>query len=216
MPFTTEQFLNVFEQYNAAIFPLQLIFNGLALAAIVLCILPGRINARAVSAILALLWFWMGIGYHLLFFTAINRAAYIFATAFLIQSGLFLWWGVLNNKFRFRAASGLSGILGWAMAAYALVIYPLLGYAFGHVYPRSPTFGAPCPTTIFTFALLIWQRGPMPAFVLAIPILWSLIGFAAALTLGIAEDTGLLIAGVSVACIYAIRVIRGPGPELAD
>jgi hypothetical protein len=55
---------------------------------------------------------------------------------------------------------------------------------------------APCPTTIFTFGLLLWTRGRVPGWLLAVPTLWALIGFTAALTLGILEDTGLLVAGL--------------------
>ncbi|WP_414541485.1 DUF6064 family protein [Nostoc sp. CCY0012] len=29
-------------------------------------------------------------------------------------------------------------------------MYPLIGYALGRIFPTSPTFGVPCPTTIFT------------------------------------------------------------------
>jgi hypothetical protein len=74
--------------------------------------------------------------------------------------------------------------------------YPLLGYLQGHIYPAAPTFGLPCPTTIFTFGILLWTDKKLPVITLVIPFLWSLIGFSAAFSLGIREDTGLLIAGL--------------------
>ncbi|MCU0579417.1 MAG: DUF6064 family protein, partial [Desulfobacterota bacterium] len=58
------------------------------------------------------------------------------------------------------------------------------------------TFGVPCPTTIFTFGILLFTSGRLPKTVLAIPFIWSIIGFTAALTLGILEDIGLLVAGL--------------------
>ena len=67
---------------------------------------------------------------------------------------------------------------------------------FGHTYPSNPTFGLPCPTTIFTFGILIWTVKKIQIYVVIIPLLWSLIGFSAALNLGVKEDFGLLIAGV--------------------
>ena len=79
---------------------------------------------------------------------------------------------------------------------YALIIYPILGYLFGHKYPYSPTFGLPCPTTIFTFGILLFVNKKIPVLVLIIPLLWSIIGFGAALNLSIYEDYGLLIAGI--------------------
>jgi hypothetical protein len=77
-----------------------------------------------------------------------------------------------------------------------MLIYPILGQLLGHLYPRCPTFGVPCPTTIFTFGMLLWTIGKVPKYVLIIPLLWSIIGFSAAINLGIKEDIGLLIAGL--------------------
>ena len=88
---------------------------------------------------------------------------------------------------------------------YALLIYPVLGSMLGHVYPQSPTFGLPCPTTIFTFGILLWTDKQVPIPVLIIPFLWSIIGFTAALSLGITEDTGLLIAGVVSTLLIVLR-----------
>jgi len=98
-------------------------------------------------------------------------------------------------------------IIGGIFALYALVIYPVLGYSFGHVYPASPTFGAPCPTTIFTFGLLLWTDKRFPRHILVIPLLWSIIGFTAALSLTIREDFGLLIAGLLGTLL--ILLVRG-------
>jgi hypothetical protein len=78
---------------------------------------------------------------------------------------------------------------------YALLIYPYLGMKFGHLFPSAPSFGAPCPTTIFTFGVLLWAIR-LPRYIVIIPALWSVIGFTAALAMGIYEDTGLLVAGL--------------------
>jgi hypothetical protein len=86
----------------------------------------------------------------------------------------------------------------------------VLGYLFGHVYPKSPTFGLPCPTTIFTFGLLLWTKTKFPKAVLVIPFLWSLIGFSAALTMGIHEDIGLLVAGVLGTVLLLLRERKSP------
>jgi hypothetical protein len=91
---------------------------------------------------------------------------------------------------------GWRGVLGSIVILYGLLIYPILGHAIGHVYPGNPTFGAPCPTTIFTFGILLWSVG-LPRYVLIIPTLWSIIGFFAAVSLGIREDIGLLVAGLA-------------------
>ena len=75
--------------------------------------------------------------------------------------------------------------------------HPRIGALLGHGYPQSPSFGvAPCPTTIFTFGLLLWTDRPVPRPLLVIPLLWSLLGVSAAVSLGIKEDLGLVVAAL--------------------
>lgn len=196
IPFTIDQFMDVFARYNQAVWPAQVIANLLALLALFLLSKKTRQADRTINGILAGLWFWMGLVYHLGFFSPINKAAFGFGALFILQGFLFLISGVFKNKisyrFRLDAFSGLGGLF----ILYGLVIYPILGLYLGHRYPQAPTFGVPCPTTIFTFGILLWADGKLPKYVLAIPLVWSIIGFTAALTLGILEDIGLLVAGL--------------------
>lgn len=195
-PFSVEEFLNVFASYNRAVFPMQFVLVSAALAAIVLAIRPYKISGKEVSTILACFWLWMGVAYHLLFFSRINRAAVIFGVFFILQSVILFYAGVVKSELSFGLRLGWKGTIGGLFLIFALIIYPLLGLVFGHVYPESPTFGLPCPTTIFTFGLLLWADKKVPWYVLPIPLLWSLIGFAAAFSLGIFEDIALPIAGI--------------------
>ena len=87
---------------------------------------------------------------------------------------------------------------GWALVAYAAVVYPLVGLA-SHGYPAMPMFGiTPCPVTLFTFGVMLVARGPMPRRLLVIPLLWALIGGSAAFLLGVPQDWPLLIGGLLV------------------
>jgi hypothetical protein len=88
---------------------------------------------------------------------------------------------------------------------YALVIYPVLGLLAGHRYPSAPTFGLPCPTTIFTFGVLLLAREKLPRFLFAIPMVWALIGFTAAFAFGVYEDYGLLIAGLALIVLALLK-----------
>src|SRR5665647_2806931 len=63
----------------------------------------------------------------------------------------------------------------------------------GHHYPAAPTFGLPCPTTIFTFGVLLMAARPLPWLVLVAPMVWAAIGAAAAFSLGVTQDIGLLV-----------------------
>jgi hypothetical protein len=87
--------------------------------------------------------------------------------------------------------------VGAVLIVYALVVYPVLGHLLGHRYPAAPTFGLPCPTTIFTFGVLLWARAPVPRVLVVVPMLWAALGAVAAMQLGVPEDFGLLVAGVT-------------------
>lgn len=196
LPFTIEQFLSVFEKYNLSVWPMQIVLVLVAILAIILSIRKINRSDNIISLVLGFFWLWIGIVYHLAFFTSINKAAYFFGALYIIQGLLFLFVGGLKSKLSFKFEPNSYGIIGSLFILYALIIYPGLGYFFGHVYPKNPTFGLPCPTTIFTFGLLLWTDKNVPKYVLAIPLIWSIIGFGAALSLGVKEDYGLLIAGV--------------------
>ncbi len=208
LPFTMDQFLSVFEQYNKAVWPAQIILYLLGLTAIYFSFRKSALSNRLIAAILGFLWIWIGIAYHWSFFTAINPAANVFAALNVIQGAVFLVFGGFYQRLSFHFKPNLYGIIGASLVLYALIIYPALGYAFGHVYPQSPTFGLPCPTTIFTFGLLLWTDKPVPKSVLIIPFLWSLIGATAALTLGVREDIGLLVAGIVGLILLVLRDTR--------
>jgi hypothetical protein len=57
-----------------------------------------------------------------------------------------------------------------------------------------PTFGVPCPTTIFTLGVLMWCLRPVPWSVLVVPVAWSVIATVAAVAFGVVEDFALPVA----------------------
>lgn len=196
LPFTNEQFLGVFRDYNTSIFPLQFLLYLMAITALILAFKKSTSSDKIISAILSFFWLWMGIVYHLVHFSTINKAAFMFGGAFILQGLLIFYLGFLRKRLSFRFRSDIYGFTGLLFIFYALIIYPFLNIVFGHIYPSSPTFGLPCPTTIFTFGLFLWTDSKFPKTLLIIPFLWSLIGFSAATSLGIVEDTGLVVAGM--------------------
>jgi hypothetical protein len=208
IPFTIEQFLKVFKEYNSIVFPTQIFLYLLAFVAVYFSLKRSTVSAKVITAILSFFWLWMAIIYHLIFFTEINKAAYLFAILFVFQGLLFLFLGVLKNKFFFKLQFNIRGITGVALIIYSLIIYPILGYKFDHVYPSSPTFGLPCPTTIFTLGILLWTNLRQNLVILFIPLLWSIIGYSAAYYLHIYEDAGLIVSGFLV---FTIAVIERKG-----
>jgi len=193
LPFTVEQFFSVFERYNSAIWPAQIVAYVLGVIAVVIAIRGGR-RQSLIMLSLAAFWVWMGAVYHIMHFSAVNPAARLFGVLFIVQGVLFaILHGRLSFQFRLRPAA----LAGGLMILYSMAIYPALGAMFGHSYPGSPVFGvAPCPATIFTFGILLLAVSRVPVYVLIIPLLWSLIGTSAAVHLEVPQDYGLGVAGI--------------------
>jgi hypothetical protein len=212
MPFTTEQFLDVFGRYNEAIWPLQIVAYALGLVAVGLALRPAGPSDRTIGLILAAFWLWTGLVYHVVYFREINGAAILFGALFVVQGVLWLLAGVVCPRLAFRAHGDLGGLVGGLFIAYALVGYPLLGLALGQSFPRMPTFGVtPCPVVIFTFGLLLWTERPVPRLLLVIPLLWSLLGVSAAISLDVGEDIGLVVAGLLGTALLFWRDHRAVG-----
>ena len=103
---------------------------------------------------------------------------------------------MLHRKLSFDATAGARAAVGVALIVFALIAYPAWSYMAGHRYPAMPTFGLPCPTTIFTIGVLAFLVKPYPRSALVVPVLWCLVGVQAAFLLGVPQDFGLGVAGV--------------------
>lgn len=197
MPFTQTEFKQVFATYNESIWPAQIIAYLFALSIMVMISRQSRRTNTLICAILAAYWIFVGIVYHIMHFSTINPAAYAFGVLSVIQGILFIFNGIISDRLRFGYTKGIALWTGLVLIIYSMIIYPLLGGIFGHVYPESPVFGvAPCPITIFTFGILLLTIHKIPKHLLVIPAIWSLIGFTAALKLGIYQDFGLPVSAL--------------------
>ena len=110
-PFTTEQFLDVFKAYNLAVWPAQIFLVVLALVAIFLAVYKTKFSDKVITLALTFYWLWNGIVYHLIFFTKINQAAYGFAVLFLLQSGMFFYFGIVKRTLHFKYLNNVKGLL---------------------------------------------------------------------------------------------------------
>ena len=197
LPFTVDEFLSVFGRYNLSIWPVQVAVY-LAAALLVGWVIwrPSRNAGLGLSALLAFCWVLMGGGYHLGFFRAISGVA-IPAGVLFAATGLGFAWITARGTLSFAWRRDAWAVIGLILVLYAMVGYPLAGLAVGHHYPRSPVFGvAPCPTTIFTFGVLLLATSRVPGWLLVVPAIWSLFAASAAVLLGMTEDLLLPVAGV--------------------
>ncbi len=196
LPFTVDEFYGVFRDYNTAVWPAQWFLVALAIAALAAVLRPRPWSGVAVSAVLGVLWAWIALAYDLAFFARISPAAYGFAALSAAGAVVFGWKGVIRRRIAFRWVPSTKGAAGVVLVAFALVVYPVWSAYAGHPYPATPTFGLPCPTTIFTIGVLCFAVPPTPRSPLVVPLLWCLVGAQAAFLLGVLPDLGLIAAAV--------------------
>jgi hypothetical protein len=211
LPFTVDEFLSVFALYNRTIWPTQVVVY-LAAAGLVGWILwrPSRNAGLALTALLAFCWVLMGGGYHLGFFRAISGVA-IPAGVLFAATGLGFAWITARGGLTFAWRRDAWAIFGLVLVLYAMIGYPLVGLAAGQRYPRMPVFGVvPCPTSIFTFGVLLLASTRVPGWLLVVPAAWSIFATSAALLLGITEDLALPVAAVggTVGILLRNRALR--------
>ena len=197
LPFSRQEFLQVFADYNQSVWPFQVLAAGLGVMVLVFLFVEREWADRTIAGILAAFWAVMAVGYHWLFFSVINPAAYLFGGLFLVVAVVFLIEGVVRAHTHFRMQWNWRGWLAMALVGYSMVVYPVLGLVMTHPYPETPLFGvAPCPTTIFTLGLLLLASHPHPVLIAAVPLVWTAVGGSAAVLLSVPQDWGLFVAAL--------------------
>jgi hypothetical protein len=89
LPFSRDQFFNVFGSYNEALWPFVIALWLASLAALVYFVRGRQGRRRFINFLLVTHWLWAAMAYHIAFFSKINPAAWFFGALFLIQASLF-------------------------------------------------------------------------------------------------------------------------------
>jgi Family of unknown function (DUF6064) len=198
MPFSRDAFLDIFAIYNGAWWPAALALWIATLVAFVIRVDDDYKRDEWTFGLIAFQWAWSAIAYHANLFSRINPTAWLFALLFLIEASLFVWYGVAQRRLRFSAEDSTPRFFGYALVVYGL-LYPFIALLGDHAYPRVPTFGVPCPTTIVTVGFLMLVRDRIPAALVVVPLLWAAIGGSAAFLFGVRADFVLPAAGLILA-----------------
>lgn len=204
MPFTTEQFFNVFEKYNLAMFPAQVIIFSLALIALLLLHTKKSFKNKFIGLFLGLLWIWTGLAYQIAYFTGINKAAYGFGILFIMQGGLILFNLFVKERLVFTFQPQTKDYIGYFFILFGLILYPVIGYLSGGSLVKTISLGLPCPSMVLTFGFLMLTTRDFPKYLLIIPSLWAIVGMSAAINFGVYQDYMMIIAAIS-ADIYLLR-----------
>ena len=202
LPFTREQFFDLFAAYNGALWPAAVALWIASALIVALRLSARRPHDRWISVLLAGHWAWAALAYHVAFFTRINPAAWLFAALFFGQAVLLFRVGVVQRCLSFAPWGNAWAPLAWALIGYSLA-YPAIN-AIDHLnLLRIPTFGLPCPTTIFTAGVLMLAT-PRSWRLSTVPVIGSAVGGSATFLLGVNADAALPIAGMALA-IFSLR-----------
>ncbi|MBI5506948.1 MAG: hypothetical protein HY899_19345 [Deltaproteobacteria bacterium] len=198
LAFGTSDVLEVFAAYNNDSWPAPAVLDLIAFMTVCLVLFPIPGRNRIASLLLASLWIWAGLVYQFWFFARLTPVAYLFAFLFVAQAALIVRVGVFRGDLQFWMHDGSRHLAGILLIFYALVAYPSISALIGHAFPSSPSFGVPCPLTIFTLGMLLLARAPYPRILFAVPMVWAVVGTFLAMELKIREDLALIVAAALV------------------
>jgi hypothetical protein len=209
--FSLHSYYRLFELYNRAIWPAQIL--ALALGIVIWGLLrraePWR--GRLVAAILAVGWLWVAIAFHAHRYATLTWTARYFAWAFALEAALLIWIGAIRGRLTFERRTA-----GMAIFVFALIAQPLIGRVLGRGWPQVELFGiAPDPTAVATLGVLLLATGQVRSELMALPLLWCAISGATLLSMRAPEAWIPLAAAVLVVSLSIRRtfgVVRRPRP----
>jgi len=189
-----EVFWNNVSAYNVSIFPMQII--TLVVAVILtfwLLVKPSAGINKLMKAYLSFTFVWFVFMFPFEGVLKIIFGLLHLAIAMLFFIDIF----TAKIEFKFPETSGKRTFMLFLIFS-AFALYPLIEYMSGHLYPKILLFGvAPCPSILFSLALLI---GAVPKvskiifILLILPAIFS--GLSVPIMLGVWADLLLLFTGV--------------------
>ena len=171
--FSPRTYHRLFELYNLAIWPAQLVGAAIGLAIVALLIGKRGHRDRIIAGLLAACWLWVAWAFLYQRYAQINWVATWFAAAFAFEALLLVGLGVFAGRTVFSASRGTVFWIAIALLAISVVAYPLFAPLAGRPWPTAETFGVtPDPTAIGTLATLVLIRGRIRWLLLVVPLLW--------------------------------------------
>ena len=202
--FSLQTYYRLFELYNAAIWPAQIVGIGAGLA--IWALLGSRRHTwrgRAIAAILAGFWLWVAIAFHAHRYATLTWSARYYAWGFGLEAALLLWAGVVRGRLVFERR-----LPGLAIFLFALVVQPLIGLLLGRTWRQVEIFGvAPDPTAIATLGLLLLATGRVRWELMVVPLFWCAISGATLLSMKAPDAWIPLVAALLVVSLAAWRTL---------
>jgi hypothetical protein len=211
--FSARTYYRLFELYNRAIWPAQIL--ALLLGLVILWLLHrGSSRQGVVMVILAAGWGWTAWAYLVEHYDTINWAARYFAIGFVMEALLLIWTGTVRNRLLFQPYRDWIGRTGVGLFVFALMVQPLIGPLVGRDWKQAEIFGvAPDPTVLATLGILLtvdkWPRWGL----MIIPLIWCALSGAILWTMGSPDAWVMPVAALGALGVAVYRVLpaRGQG-----
>jgi hypothetical protein len=177
--FSPRTYDRLFELYNTAIWPAQIIAFGLGVAIWGLLIRASAGSSRWIAGVVAAAWLWVAIVFQMGRYAKINWAATYFGWAFVLEAALIVWFGLFRGRLTFGQPADRAGWLGLGLFLFALWAQPLAEVLLGRSWQRLEIFGVtPDPTVIATLGLLLLAKGQGRRLSIVVPVVWCAISGA--------------------------------------
>ncbi len=210
--FSPRTYWRLFELYNVAIWPAQLVGVAFGLALVALIHGNRAHRDRIIAGLIAACWLWIAWAFHTQRYAQINWAATWFAAAFALQAALLVTLGVLAGRIVLETVNVRARRIASLVIILAVLGYPLLAPLAGRPWSTAEVFGvAPDPTAIATVAVMALVRGRLRWLLLAVPLSWCAIA-AATLWVMDAPQAMVVAAATLLALWPAARGGRGGTP----
>jgi Family of unknown function (DUF6064) len=214
--FSPRTYYRLFELYNRAIWPAQIM--ALAIGTATLGLLRSRAawQRRLVMAILAGSWLWVAWAYLLARYDSINWVGSYFAAGFAVQAALLLWRSTLRAP-AFKLGPDLVSGTGLTMSVFAILLFPLIAPAMGRPWMQAEIFGiAPDPTVIATLGTILLASGRVLWELLAIPLIWCAVSGLTLWVMNSPDAPVPLVAGLLAAALAIRKSWSGTHPISTD
>jgi hypothetical protein len=205
---THPDFLPMFESVNRDLWPLQVLTLLLGIAMAIAALRKSRIADRLSAAVLGSIWIFDGAVFHWVYFRPVYEPAERFAVLWIAQGVLFIVFGVFRPRLSFTAARDGFAAFGFLLIAYALLVYPVLGYLLRSDFMFATWFGPfPCPVAVFTIGMFLLTDARVPKVLVIVPLLWAVTAWVP-VSWGVTEDIGLLVGGTIGMVLLFVRDYR--------
>jgi hypothetical protein len=204
--YSRQTYYRLFELYNVAIWPAQIVAVVAGVSAWALLRRADLRRGRLIAAFLALCWLWVAIAFHAKRYAAINWAAVDFAWGFGVEAVLLVWTGIIRGRLVFDREGRPMARAGLAIFLFALAVQPVAGLVFGRTWRQLEFFGlAPDPTAIGTLGLLLVAAGRTRWDLIVIPAIWCVLSAA---MLWAMKTPDAWIVAIGAALVTALAIAR--------